>query len=267
MIKLYVDVLFVTNLAVCIVLVSAAASFLHISVSVPRTFAAAAIGALSSLSVLTGSMAAATVIKIMASVIVCAVAFNTASPRKLFKRIFAYLAAYMTFLAAVYIIWYITGCGRIYIIYGTVYFDVSIITLVFSCIACYTLVSVAERIYTEHIYNNTAYKLFFKINDKSYAFEALADTGNMARDHLSGTPVIVCVSDKMCSDWELAQTLPRGFRLMPYSTVSGDSLMWLAKPQELRICDGKGNTKPLKATIGIVEGSSEQAIFNPCLLR
>ena len=93
MIKLYVDVLFVTNLAVCIVLVSAAASFLHISVSVPRTFAAAAIGALSSLSVLTGSMAASAVIKLAASVAVCAVAFNTLSPRKLFKRTFAYIVA------------------------------------------------------------------------------------------------------------------------------------------------------------------------------
>ena len=266
LVKLYIDVLFVTNLAISIVLISAAAEFTHSVVSPKRLFAASLIGALSSLSIMTGSKAVSVSVKLAAIVIMCAIAFNTLKPRVLVKRSVILSLVQLTFLAAVYLLWYFTGSGKIYILYGTVYFDVSVLTLVFAGIACYTIISAAEKLYSEYTYRNGAYKVQLTIKDRSYSFEALADTGNMVRDHITGKPVVVLISDKICSDFDLFETLPEGFRIMPYTTVSSSSLMWIAKPQDIKISDGKGNVKPVSAAVGIVEGSSEQAIFNPGLL-
>lgn len=267
MIKLYLDVLFITNLAVCIVLISAAAQFSHTAIRPRRLFLAAAVGACASFTVMLGSKPLILIIKLAAAVAASAVAFGALDPRALIKRSFSLVFAYLTFIAAVYLIWFFTGSGRIYIMFATVYFDVSVLTLIFSCIACYTIMSVAERIYTSFAYKNSAYKIEVAFNGGSYKLEALADTGNAVRDHITGKPVVVCISDKICSDLKLRDGLPKGFRLLPYSTVSSPvSLMWLTRPQTLKITDGKGNTKPVDAAVGIVEGSDEQAVFNPMLL-
>lgn len=267
MVKLYLDVLYITNLAVFIVIVASAAEFSHTAIKPHRLFLSAALGACSSFTVMLSSMPAAVVIKLVAAVIMSAVAFSEVRPLSLLKRSISLVFSYLTFIAIVYLLWFMTGSGRIYIMFATVYFDVSVLTLIFSCIACYTLISVAERIYSSYAYRNGAYKIEIVFDGGSYSFEALADTGNAVRDYVTGKPVVVCISDKICADMQLRERLPKGFRLLPYSTVSSSSsLMWLTRPKEIKITDGKGKVKPVNAAVGIVEGKNEQAVFNPSLL-
>lgn len=268
MIKLYIDVLFVTNLAVCIVIISAAAQFTHSAVKPLRLFLGGAVGALSSLTVMQESKPLAIIIKLAAACLMSAVAFGTVKPFEMLKRTVSIVFAYLTFIAVVYLIWFMTGSGRIYIMFATVYFDVSVLTLIISCSACYMLMSVVERIYSTFSYRNGAYKIEVTLDGgSSYRFEALADTGNAVRDYITGKPVVVCISDKICGDLKLQERLPKGFRLLPYSTVSSaSSLMWLTRPKTVKITDGKGISKSVDAAVGIVEGKDEQAVFNPSLL-
>lgn len=266
MVKLYIDVLLITNLVISIVQIGVAAAVTHSKIPPARLLAAGGVGALSSLTVLLPGYAAAVCIKIFLIAASAGVAFKTIRPKELLRKSAVLAFVRLTFTALVFLIWHFARPCRLYIIFGTVYLDVSILTLIFSCCGCYLVLSLIERLWDRYKYENTAYSVSLTLGGREYRFEALADTGNLARDYLTGKPVVVIMSEKICTELGLRNGLPRGFRLLPVSTVGGSSLMWLTKPQSLKITSGRGTSKQVGAYVGLVDSTGEQAVFNPCLL-
>ena len=72
---------------------------------------------------------------------------------------------------------------------------------------------------------------------RSLVLPAMADSGNLLRDVVTGLPVIVAPLRASCRlepdlvDWHRAQTLPRGFRLLRVRTAAGSCLMPLFRPE------------------------------------
>lgn len=72
---------------------------------------------------------------------------------------------------------------------------------------------------------------------RSLVLPAMADSGNLLRDVVTGLPVIVAPLRAACRlepdlvDWHRSQTLPRGFRLMRVRTAAGSCLMPLFRPE------------------------------------
>ena len=65
----------------------------------------------------------------------------------------------------------------------------------------------------------------------------------------------------------LNQNINTGFRLIPYATISGDSLIPIKSMQGIKITNENGNTKEVRACIGITSSEAdEMAIFNPSIL-
>lgn len=112
---------------------------------------------------------------------------------------------------------------------GAVYFDLDILTLTVSAVACYAILSIISRFTKSKNPSECVYEIELSLNEKSVKMKALFDTGNALTDSFSGRPVIICEMSKAqklfpneiynsngCPDI----TELKGFRLIPYSTVS-----------------------------------------------
>ena len=88
-------------------------------------------------------------------------------------------------------------------------------------------------------------------------------------DYFSGSPVIICAveyfSELTGSELDI-EKLPRGFRLLPCSAVSGNGLIPVFRPDEIMISCTSGDRKPVDAVIGFGECGGK-AVFNPKLLK
>ena len=98
--------------------------------------------------------------------------------------------------------------------------------------------------------------------------QGLADTGNSLVDFFSGKPVIICDGTKFA---DIAPSPsappPKGFRLLPCETVSGNGLIPVFQPDEVVIyAERTGRYRKVDALIGIGERENERAIFNPKIL-
>lgn len=266
MVKIYIDVLLVTNIAINVVQIWTAGALCNRAAKPLRLMIASSIGALASLTVLMPSKVLIAAVKVAVAFISCAAAFRERKPLKLIKLTCALGISKLVFLSLVYLLSFFTGTARIYIIYGTIYLDVSVLSLVAACCGCYLIVSVIERLCFARHYGSGAYSASFVFGEKNYRFEAIADTGNCAKDYLTGKPVVVFMSGRVCEEMELDSRLPEGFRLLPYETASGDGLMWITDKAKVTITDGKGNSRTPDAYLGFVRSDSEKALFNPCLL-
>lgn len=265
--KIYLDVLFIVNFVICFVSIDIACHILKLKASLKRQLFGALVGAASSVSVVVTGAVLVICIKLVFLILSALVAFGCRTIKRLFKYSTVLLYINAVILAFVYLLWYLSRTKRIFIINYTIYFDVSLLSLCFSVILAYTLISLADSILSYRKVKNEIYSLSVKIKDKSFKLRCLVDTGNLLCDINNGKPVVVCKSNSMTKAFLESNDIPVGFRLIPYKSAGDMSLINVITPQKALLINNLGETKELDVSIGVAdEDEQEIAIINPRLI-
>ena len=246
--KIYIDILLVTNAIMTLIMLEAAGRICHKVISPLRLLTACSVGGLSSLVMAIDSRGYFTavlivVIKLVSAVFSVLIAFGCKDPWQLLRYFIIYSAVNAVFTGIVVTLWQISGSKVIFFRNLTVYFDISLFKLALACENGGFIVKVP----------------------------AICDSGNRLCDSFTGTPVVVFCCDRLFYHYDLDRDEPdplSGFRLIPCSTVSGEGIIHITAAGSVKIIDDKDRVHNVRCYVGIkpsLNGKS-RAIFNPALL-
>lgn len=265
--KIYIDILIIVNFAICFASIDIACSVLKIKASIKRQLLGAALSSASSVTIVISNLLAVIFIKLVFLVFSALIVFKTKSIFRLTKYSFVLLYINLVMISAIYLLWYFSKSKRIFIINYTIYFDVSLLTLCFSIVLSYTVITLVDRVLNIQKIKNELYFLELKIQNEYFKLRCLVDTGNLLCDAINGKSVVVCKSIIMKEKFIVDEEVPFGFRLIPYKTTDGMSVMYATTPSEAILVSMSGERKSLDISIGIADDDCEElAIINPRLI-
>ena len=196
------------------------------------------------------------IINLVFSALMVAAAFEIRSLKSFLKKFAAFFLSHTAFAGVMLLLCtFVFGDSAVYR-NGAVYFDVDILTLTVSAVVCYAVLSVVSRFTKNRPPDECVYSAELSLNGKSVDVKALFDTGNALTDSFSGRPVVICemvYADKLLPD-EIRDengnpdlTKMKGFRLIPYSTVSGAGALPAFPLDRIKISgkDKTGSTEKL----------------------
>ena len=171
-----------------------------------------------------------TILKMLTAVITIGITFGIKPYKQFLKRLFLLFAItfiFGGFVLAVYIFF-----DKDIMIYsnGIVYFDVSMTFLVICSVISYLIITIISKITDKKAPKNKEYIVSIQNNGVNVTCTALMDTGNNLCDPFSGYPVIM-VDKSIFSQLFNEEKI----RLIPISTVNGDSLIRAFRPEKITI--------------------------------
>ena len=267
---IYVDVLIVLNIYVNFFLLRITAGITHSPLRTGRCMISSVYGSIFSLTILLPELDSiiTLLIKLAAAVSIVALAFGAYDKKRLLINTGAFFAANFVLAGAVYGAYSMLKPEFVHYNNASFYIDFSLMILILTTAALYAAVRLL-RLLTDRTPEGS-YLVYVRSGKKVISMNGLADTGNGLVDWFTGSPVIICTSE---SYRELTGTdfntdnLPRGFRLLPCSAVSGSGLIPIFRPDEVLIsCCTSGERKQVDAVIGFGECGGK-AVFNPKLLK
>lgn len=269
---IYVDVLIVLNVYVnCFILLSAA-KITHSRLSRVRCFFVSLYGSFYSLLILIPEINGLLnfAVKIFAGVTIALLAFGIKNKTRFIMNLIAFFAVNFLLAGAVYAVY--ISLKPSFIEFNNTYFyiDFSLLTLIVVTAGLYALLCISRWLSDRFSAASAEYTVYIKYRGRMTAVKGLADTGNSLVDFFSGKPVVICSQKRLAEIVTLdlkAEKLPKGFRIIPYSTIGNSGMMTVFSPDEVIISDDeKGLRKSADVLIGI-KGSGDCAIFNPELLK
>lgn len=264
----YVDVLIILNAYISYFTLKASAGLLHIGYKLPRIIIASVFGGAISLTALIPlDIFGSFILRLILTVIMSALAFGFSEIKKLLLRSAITAAAGSLICGAVILLREYTGNSFFNLARGYVYLDISILTLIVSTTAVYIAITLFRRFLDKPL-ENEIFELEIRHKGRTVILNAFADSGNSLNDFLTGLPVIICKSEKIngfIPTTEVNDEIPKGLRLIPFSSVSGGGIVKAFRPEYISI-----NKKEINALIGTNEGALENesfdAIFNPKII-
>lgn len=275
--KIYLDVLVITNCILTMIYLRSISRLTHSKITKPRFVLSSLTGGISSLIVAVDSggfirSAAVTTVKFLLIGLIVFIAFDLKKTKDFVKYIFLYFFVDLIFAGVSFIIWRTTDSRIIYVKNYTVYFDISLIHLVLAAIIIYGIISVYEWVLRRKFNISEKFKASYSIGNYKIELPALADSGNKLCDAFTGMPIVIFYSSELFDHFNLdnENLYPLGgFRIAPYSTVSGSGVMPVTSKGTVTITDSMDNIKRVKCCVGIIHNGNNKsrAIFNPCLLQ
>lgn len=268
---IYADVLMIVNIYLTYFFVKILSLIFHIKANAKRVaFASVAGGASALLILLPVNDYIITALKLLAVFIIIIICGFSKDKYNIIKYSLTYILVNIIFTGLCFAIWKFSDGKMIYVKNFTVYFDISLIMLIIITILVYFIMTIADYFLLNRRNLSGLYTISFNLFNKDYSFKGVVDTGNNLYDYFSGRSVIICKSNELIGLYNelLNQNVNTGFRLIPFSTISGESLIPIKSMKEIKITDENGNFKDVRACIGIIKGETDEhyAIFNPSIL-
>ena len=274
--KIYLDVLIITNAVITMIYIQCICKLTHSRISKIRQFVCSSIGGISSLIVILNSngffrSVLITTAKLAVAGLIVLIAFNINSIKAFIKYIFLYFLMNIVFSGVCLLVWNITESKIIYVKNFTVYFNISLLHMVIAAILIYGIISVYEWILRRKFNCSESYRATYSIGEYELELPAISDSGNKLCDPFTGTPIVIFSCNERFEHFNLdnEKLYPQGgFRLAPYSTISGNSFIPITSKGNVKITDSQDNVKLVKCCIGITRNDNQKAraVFNPCLL-
>ena len=271
--KIYIDILLITNAAVCLVLIEAVAGVTHTQTKPWRSFCAAAAGSLSSLLIAVDSenfwvRAAVGSAKLTAAAVSVIIAFGFGFHT--LRYLFYYAAANALFTGLCFLFWQLSESSILIVRSLTVYFNVSVVWLILAAGAVYLILEAAERLRALHA-RCEGFRAVYRRGSLIVCMPAVCDSGNRLCDSFTGRPVVVLCSDKLYYKFGLDSPESEelcGFYLIPYNSVGGKGLLHVTSSGSIRLIEPSGRSRELRCSIGVARsyGASQRALFSPLLL-
>lgn len=265
---IYIDVLIVLNIYVNYFLLRITARLTHSPLSSGKCIISAVYGSLYSLLILAPQINPLIniLIKLFAAVTIVIIAFGFHGKKRLFINTLAFFSANFILAGTVYAVYSWLKPEFVHFNNSYFYVDFSLLLLVVTTALMYFAVNLAENFLDRTPDGTDCYSVLIKYSDKIITLDGLADTGNSLTDFFSGSPVIVCDRKKFNGIMD-GNSPPKGFRLLPCSTISDSGFIEVFRPDEVLIKNSiSGERKKVDAVIGLGENSGN-AIFNPKLLK
>lgn len=205
-----------------------------------------------------------TLSKIVSAMIILLIAFRFYRLKSFLASLGVFVFSSFIILGVVVAIYFFTNSNIIAINNSIFYFDISSRLLLVSAFFAYILSCVIVRLYNNHLSKNEIYSLEIINNGNSVNLFAFADTGNKLREPFSNLPVIIV--DKNMAKCIVDESK---IRLIPTSTVSGETLLTAFKPDKIIIKSSTGKEVVENAYIALssdIKSKSFSAILNPEIL-
>ena len=268
---IYADVLVITNIYFTYFFIKILSLVFHIKTKPKRVAFASVAGGVSALLILLPiNDGIITLLKLAVVIFIILICGFSKDKYDIIKYSLTFILVNIVFTGLCFLIWKLSGGKMIYVKNFTVYFDISLITLIIITILVYFIMTIADYFLINRRNMSGIYTVSFKLFDINYSLKGVVDTGNKLYDYFSGRAVVICKSNELFDLYSEFQgkKANSGFRLIPFSTVSGDGLIPIKTMQDIKITDDEGNCKEVRACIGITRCDSDDqtAIFNPAIL-
>lgn len=274
--RIYLDILIITNAVITMIYIKCISKITHTYISNTRLFLGSTIGGISSIIVILNSSgfvrsALITTGKFLIEALIIVVTFKCRSFKATVRYVFMYFLMDIVFSGICLIIWETTKSSVIFVKNYTVYFNISLIHMIIAVILIYVMISAYEWILRQRMNVTENYRAIYSIGDYEIELPAIADSGNKLCDTFTGTPVVIFCCSELFEHFNLDNEklyLQSGFRLTPYTTIKGKSVIPITSKGNVKIADSKNNIKNVKCCIGVTRSDNRKAkaIFNPCLL-
>lgn len=196
-ITIYLDIIFLENVIMNSIILYAAAIILKIKTKFIRIFISSIIGSIYAIILYITNLKIYTSIisKILLSIIMVYVAYNPQNVKKLWKQILIfYLTSFVFGGVSLYLI-YVIKPQDILIENGMFIGEYVLKVIMLAAIVAYLVIKISLKIIKTKISPKDMYcKIKFKLNGKEVETKAMIDTGNLVKEPITNTPVIIVES-------------------------------------------------------------------------
>jgi stage II sporulation protein GA (sporulation sigma-E factor processing peptidase) len=182
-----------------------------------------------------------TILKVVSGVVMIGVTFGIKPIKQFVKKLFFLFAITFLFGGVTYAVYIFLEKDILIYSNGIIYFDVDMTFLVICAVISYIVITLITKYTDKRTSKNKEYYVTIENNGKAVSCMGLMDTGNNLREPFSDYPVIMAdksIFNRVYSD--------ESIRLIPISTVNGESIIRAFKPQKLIV----GNFTTDKAYVG-----------------
>ena len=238
----YVDILIILNTLVNYFILLAIRRITHSYTKRWRIALGAFVGGISSLLLFFEYLNfIMTLFKVFSGVLMIAVTFDIKPWKQFIKKMFFLFAITFLFGGVTYAIYIFFDKDILLYSNGIIYFDVDMTFLVICSVISYCVITLIAKFTDKKATKNKEYYVTIENNGKSVSCIALMDTGNNLREPFSNYPVIM--ADKSVFNQLYTEET---IRLIPVSTVNGESIVKSFRPQKITI----GNIVTDKVYVG-----------------
>ncbi len=249
---IYIDVLFAVNFIINMTILNIEAIVLKLPVKLRCLLLGSAAGALYSCLAFTGyyRILSSFAVKASFALLITLLTFGKSKPKPLLKRTAVFFLLTVFFAITVLAVLYFTDIGIKLggiIKNGVFYFNIPLWYMFVACVAASVVTVAAEKL-LKHSVTKNCVKIKITYRGKTAELTALIDTGNTLTDPFNGKKVMVaearclsCLFDFDIPDFEKDgfETLPPGFRLIPFNSVGNSKGLLAAFVPDMITADQK----------------------------
>ena len=198
----YIDVVFLENLILNVIILYATSLIAKINLKIIRTLISASIGSIYAIMyyVFQIGLYSNIIFKFVLSVIMIYVAFNPKEFKTLLKVLILFYLTSFVFGGASLSVIYLVNAQRINIQNGMIIGKYTMNTIFTGIIIAFIVIVIAFKIIKSKISKNDLFcDIRFKINNKEIKTKAMLDTGNLLKEPITNIPVVV-VEHKLLYD-------------------------------------------------------------------
>ncbi len=171
-----------------------------------------------------------TLIKAIIAILTVVITFGVKSFKQFIKKLFFLFAITFVFGGFVLAVYMFFDKDTLIYSNGIIYFDVSMTFLIICSVISYLIITLITKITDKNAPKDKEYIVSVENNGLSVSCTALMDTGNNLCDPFSGYPVIMADKNVFCQLFKEEK-----IRLIPISTVNGDSIIRAFRPEKISI--------------------------------
>lgn len=171
-----------------------------------------------------------TILKIISAFLMVLITFGIKPIKQTLKRVFFLFAITFVFGGLTFAVYMLVDKDILLYSNGIVYFDIDMTFLIVCSVISYAVITLVSKYTDKKAPKDKEYYVTIENNGKSVTCTALMDTGNNLRDPFSGYPVIIAEKSVFNQLFN-----SDNIRLIPVSTVNGESLIKAFHPQKITI--------------------------------
>ncbi len=176
-----------------------------------------------------------TFLKLASALLMTVITFGIKPFKSLFKKLFWLFAISFVFGGLMFAVYIFFDTDILIYTNGIVYFDIDLTFLVVCSVLSYIVITVITKFTDKKAPKSQEYYVTIQQNGKIVSCKALMDTGNNLREPFSSLPVVMVEKD-LFNQFHMPN---EKLRLIPASTVSGETLIKAFRPDFLQINDYK----------------------------
>lgn len=170
-------------------------------------------------------------LKLLTAILMIVITFGIKPLKSLLKKLFWLFAISFVFGGLMFAVYIFFDTDILIYTNGIIYFDIDVTFLVVCSVFSYIVITVITKFTDKKAPKSQEYYITIQQNGKSMTCKALMDTGNNLREPFSAFPVIMA-EKKLFNQFSIPH---EKLRLIPITTVNGESLIKAFRPDSLQI--------------------------------